>query len=189
MEKFGAPLKASTDVWFTIDRAVVEERRERVDHLHHAGEVLVDHGLHTLGADLEERREERAAGVVHQDVDGPEFLARAPGEVGHTVGIADIEVHTEDARTECGHVDRGLRQALRLAVADRDVGTERGERGRGRGTDAARRAGDNGDLAVEIDRSAINGHRASPSGVTVSSPGTRARRHDPVTPPRARRAS
>ena len=110
--------------------------------LRDAREVLADQRVLALVVHVEERGLEAAARVVDEHVDGVERAD--PRANGVTVARRRA---VAVSRVPAGLLDLlgGAREPVGIAVADRDVGTEAGERGRDRRADPLRGAGDDRD--------------------------------------------
>src|SRR5690606_32558511 len=112
--------------------------------------VVADDRLPAARRDRLRRRRELTAGVVHEDRRTPELLPDGVDERGDLLGLTDVARHREDvARAAPAELGLRRRQLLRLAPADGDLGAELGEHARGRETDTAASAGDDGDVPVE----------------------------------------
>ncbi len=133
-------------------RGLAQVRRGGADHLERHGDVDGEHLLPPVVAHLVDRRVERVARVVDDDVDLPEGVDRGldelvRGAVGGEVAAVDGRVARDLARRLLRHVG--------VEVVDQDLGALAAEQLRRRAADAARRAGDDRHLVVEDSHCAL----------------------------------
>ncbi len=106
----------------------------------------VEHPLEPVVAHLVDRRVERVAGVVDEDVDLAPLVDHLLDElVGHA-RLGQIAGEHERVAVDLGG---RLLGDVAVEVVDQHLGALLGEQLRGRASDAACRAGDDRDLAVE----------------------------------------
>ncbi len=119
------------------DRPAHPERDDRVD---------VDHLLKPLVAHLVDRRVERVAGVVDQDVDLAPLVDHLLDEL---VGDALLGQVSREHQRLAGDLRRGLLGDVAVDVVDQDLRALLGEQLGGGASDPAGRAGDDRHLVVE----------------------------------------
>src|SRR6516225_6636874 len=115
----------------------------------HSGQVDSAEPMPFLEARLLDAFAEKKPGIVDEDVE--------PAKPGHrrrdrrcpVLLAGHVEMVVGGGPAGAGDALRGLPSALVQHVADRHLGAGFDHQPRGRGTNAARRAGDKGDLAVE----------------------------------------
>src|SRR5205807_5260099 len=90
-------------------------------------------------------------GVGDQDVDRAELVRHLGGQIVHGRGIGDIADEGVRLAAAAGNLRRYSGGLLPLNVDDRHPAPGLGEAAGGRGADAAARAGDQHEGAVEID--------------------------------------
>ena len=120
-----------------------------------AAQIGVEHQVPVVPGDVERGLAHVAAGVVDQDVNLAERRSGCFRHVADAGLVADIERERERAAAE--GFDLGLegRQVGRIAAGDDQVGARAGEGAREILAEAAARAGDDGDLAGEIERAEL----------------------------------
>jgi hypothetical protein len=121
--------------------------------LHHvpgAGEVGVDHRVPTLGADVDRRTGELAAGVVDQDVEPSEPGPGGVEQARHRLVVADGQGVGHHLAAVAGEGAAGVRQLAGVAAAQHHARTEPGGPVGDSAADATAGAGDQDYLAVEI---------------------------------------
>ena len=113
---------------------------------------------------LERRRAPARAGVVDEDVEPAELGDGAPDDLLGLAGVADVPAEAERPDAEPSGELRGcLLAPLCPAAAEHEVGAELGERLRELQPEPARAAGDQGDLAGEVEQGAdVHGRLGSP---------------------------
>ena len=123
--------------------------RRRVGHQPGALDVQVDHGPEPFRGDRLGRAEELAAGVVDEHVEALVALEHAVEEGPDGLLLADVELLVLEGAGQAGGELGGLGERLRApAAADHD-GAEAHQLERRLAAEAAARAGDDADLAVE----------------------------------------
>src|SRR5439155_1032385 len=111
-----------------------------------AEDVHLEHLAPELGRRRAERRAAAETGVVDQDVDAAEALARDREEAEDVLLAPHVGRLDRDLAAE---LRRQAREAIGAARGEHQRGAGRGERARRLRPDAARRAGDHGGLAGE----------------------------------------
>ena len=119
----------------------------RLQHEQEALDIDRKDAAVALAGDLDDRREIEDAGVVDQDVEAAEMRhSGGDGRVDRLL-LRDVELDAEGVRPEFGR--EGLR-ALLVQVRDDDLRAFLDVALRNRLADAARRAGDDGDLVRDL---------------------------------------
>jgi len=108
--------------------------------------VNVEHPLEPLVAHLVNRRVERVAGVVDEDVDLAPLVDHLLDELIGDAGPGQITLEYERL---AGDLGGGLLGDVAVEIVDQHLRALLGEEFRGRAADAAGRAGHDRDLAVE----------------------------------------
>ena len=125
----------------------------------------MQHALGLLRADVEHRAASHDRGRVDEHVEPPERGGGGLDRALAGVGVRLLEIELDERAAAAEGLDPRPRLGGIAAVDMDDVAARLGQRERGRLADAARRAGDAGDAAVEAEAVEDSGHRARlPSG-------------------------
>ena len=127
------------------DRATMLAHRLPIAFARHqeaAGQVGPDHRIPALGADRFQRRDELAAGIVHQRVDPAVHQHDRLHRVLHRLFVADVAGMEGGAPAVGGDLAGHVVQLVELAADQHHLGAERGQFMRGAAADARTAAGD-----------------------------------------------
>jgi hypothetical protein len=108
------------------------------------------------------------AGVVDQNVDGADLGLDALDEGAHAGRVRHVAGHGGRLAAGGANVRRGLFGAGGVAAVDDDMGAGFRQSAGQRPADAAGRAGDEGDAAVEAEKLFDEGHGNTPEGQALS---------------------
>jgi hypothetical protein len=100
--------------------------------------------------DLERRRRAVDAGIVDEDVDPPELAARALDHRGEVGTLGDVGGGGDGASSHLPYLGGGAFRAGAIQLGDDDVRAQLCQLERGGASDAAARAGDDGDLSFQL---------------------------------------
>ncbi len=141
----GAQTRDRSDVDDGAAALVTHDRRHRLGHQERTGEVDRQDALPILQRHVEQRLEHRDAGIVDQRIDAAELpMGLLHGDLDRS-WVGDIGLERQGGIRAVQGIDSGA-QRVAQNIQHRNLPAVLQEAGRRREADAARRAGDKGNL-------------------------------------------